>query len=382
MIVRVSKRRPLFGSVKPTASNSENRPFASARPEEQADQRGEQAHHQRLDARRTTGTCHRDAPSVRSVASSRVRCAIVIESELAITNAPTNSAMHAEREQEVPQERDELVRALGVLRRLRVAGTDLGPRREDLLDLRDELLRGDPVLRRDADLVELARPCRTAAARWAGRSPASVAPPIELDRAELDEPGDAQRLDRALRPARRSSSPTSRSFLSAVDMSTTTSSASGQAPSTSVRRVELGLRRVDGEAEVRRAAEDDRLAVLDEAGRSPTRRRRSRPRRRAASRTFASSDSSKGGSVVPEPVLERRTATCRVIVASVPSVDVREDRVERLVDRVGEDERAAHHRDAEHDRDRGERGAELPAQEALEREADHCQWHAHVQACR
>ncbi len=38
-------------------------------------------------------TCIREAPSVRSVASSRVRWAIVIDSEFAITNAPTNSAM-------------------------------------------------------------------------------------------------------------------------------------------------------------------------------------------------------------------------------------------------------------------------------------------------
>ncbi len=33
------------------------------------------------------------APSVRSVANSRVRCAIVIDSEFAITNEPTKSAM-------------------------------------------------------------------------------------------------------------------------------------------------------------------------------------------------------------------------------------------------------------------------------------------------
>ena len=36
-------------------------------------------------------TCRRDAPRVRSVASSRVRCATVIESVLKMTNAPTNS---------------------------------------------------------------------------------------------------------------------------------------------------------------------------------------------------------------------------------------------------------------------------------------------------
>jgi hypothetical protein len=40
-------------------------------------------------------TCRRDAPTVRSVANSRVRCATVIESVLKITKAPTNSAMPA-----------------------------------------------------------------------------------------------------------------------------------------------------------------------------------------------------------------------------------------------------------------------------------------------
>ena len=38
-------------------------------------------------------TCRREAPSVRSVASSFVRCATVIESVLKMTNAPTNSAI-------------------------------------------------------------------------------------------------------------------------------------------------------------------------------------------------------------------------------------------------------------------------------------------------
>ena len=38
-------------------------------------------------------TCLREAPSVRSVANSRVRCATVIDSVLKITNAPTNSAI-------------------------------------------------------------------------------------------------------------------------------------------------------------------------------------------------------------------------------------------------------------------------------------------------
>ena len=40
-------------------------------------------------------SCRREAPIVRSVANSRVRCATVIESVLKMTNPPTNSAMIA-----------------------------------------------------------------------------------------------------------------------------------------------------------------------------------------------------------------------------------------------------------------------------------------------
>ena len=46
-------------------------------------------------SRSSASTCRRDAPSVRIVANSRVRCAIVIESEFAITKLPTKSAMPA-----------------------------------------------------------------------------------------------------------------------------------------------------------------------------------------------------------------------------------------------------------------------------------------------
>ena len=64
------------------------------------------------------GSAAREAPIVRTVANSRVRWAIVIESEFAITKLPTKSAMPAEREQEAAQERDELVRLGGVVARL------------------------------------------------------------------------------------------------------------------------------------------------------------------------------------------------------------------------------------------------------------------------
>ena len=48
-----------------------------------------------------------------------------------------------------------------------------------------------------------------------------------------------------------------------------------------------------------------------------------------------------------------------------------EDRVERLVDRVREHVGAAHHRDAEDDRDRGQHRPELAPGNAAERDPDH-----------
>ena len=50
-------------------------------------------------------TWRREAPIVRSVANSRVRWAIVIESELAITNDADEQRDAAEGEQERPEER-------------------------------------------------------------------------------------------------------------------------------------------------------------------------------------------------------------------------------------------------------------------------------------
>ena len=82
----------MFGSVKPTASNSLKRPTPSPRPTKIPTTEARAP----ITSPSTTienRTWRRDAPSVRSVASSRVRCVIVIDSEFAITNAPTNSAI-------------------------------------------------------------------------------------------------------------------------------------------------------------------------------------------------------------------------------------------------------------------------------------------------
>jgi hypothetical protein len=94
MIVRVAKTVFPCGRSIPTATKSLLRIFASPSPRKSPTT---EATKPMINASSTTAqrTCRRDAPMVRSVANSRVRCAIVIESVFAITNEPTKSATNA-----------------------------------------------------------------------------------------------------------------------------------------------------------------------------------------------------------------------------------------------------------------------------------------------
>ena len=186
-------------------------------------------------------TCLREAPSVRSVASSRVRCAIVIESEFAITNAPTKSAMTAEREQEV-------------WRKLRKPSMSFAssfawasPVRTCVPGGRIARICAGELLGRDSRLSPSrgsGRACRLLSkSRCAvGRSkPASVAPP------RLDAPPNLTRPEMRilqLGPVRLDAdrvadleSPSCRRS----DLSMTTSFAFGHLPSTSVSELRSGL---------------------------------------------------------------------------------------------------------------------------------------------
>ena len=90
-IVRVEKTVPACGRSMPTLTNSAFSPLARPSPRKSpvSDATTPITNASSITDQRT---CRRVAPSVRSVASSRVRCAIVIDSVLAITKAPTNSA--------------------------------------------------------------------------------------------------------------------------------------------------------------------------------------------------------------------------------------------------------------------------------------------------
>ena len=101
-------------------------------------------------------TCRFVAPIVRSVANSRVRCAIVIESEFAITNAADEERDAAEGEQESAQEEMKSFVSAASSCRLLLARSHLRALREDRLDLARRAASAHARLRGDRDLVELA----------------------------------------------------------------------------------------------------------------------------------------------------------------------------------------------------------------------------------
>ena len=94
MIVRSAKTRSAVGSSKSKSRNIAWIPSARSTP--RARPRSEAKMPIASDSRITdVRTWRREAPIVRSVANSRVRCATVIEKVLKITNAPTKSEMAA-----------------------------------------------------------------------------------------------------------------------------------------------------------------------------------------------------------------------------------------------------------------------------------------------
>ena len=102
----------------------------------------------------------------------------------------------SEREEEGPEEGDELVRVLGIRLRLLTAGLYLCGARQDPLDLGDELGIGDARLRGDGDLVELSdlleEPLRRGQVEARERRPSD-----REARAELDDARDTHSLDRS-----------------------------------------------------------------------------------------------------------------------------------------------------------------------------------------
>ena len=258
----------------------------------------------------------REAPIVRSVANSRVRCAIVIESEFAITNAPTKSAIPPNASRKPWRN----VRKLCVS----LASSEAWPS-----PVRTWVAGGRMSLIEASSSASVV-PSAAAARIWSSfpsfskirlrgrqverceRRPADVALRGEVERGPT-RAGAARRLSPARRSARRPRCPSSRPS----SVSTATSPAAGQSPSLSTIELKRRLRRVDREAEVRRAAELDHVAVVvdqlrfaaDAADRRRPRPAAPAPRRAATRRTT--------GSATPDSSLTSK-AVSPVMTASVP----------------------------------------------------------------
>ena len=197
---------------------------------------------------------------------------------------------------------------------------------------------------------------------------ASVAPARLFGRAELGDAGDGER---ARRPGRQDADPLADGevvLLRRPGVHHHVVRGHRRAARDQVQRRELRVR-VVGHAEGGRAAAGrDGLAVpgheLGVAGDLAV----GAPRRRARGGSVASSDS--GSSVA-----RRARAAAELGHAADLEVDLRvdvaEQRGERVVQGVGEDERPRDERDAEHDGQRGQRQPELVGQQALDGDLPH-----------
>ncbi len=245
--------------------------------EEQPDDRRYRAHHERLD---DDGEAHlpprcAERPERRELTRAlRDRDREGVEDD----EGADEERDHAKREQEVAQKRDELIGVLRVLGGLLGAGSNLRTVGQDRVDLRDELPLGDTRLTRNPDLVELADlpeellrcdEIESGQGRAADR----------VDRAKLDEAGDLELLDRPF--CLDTDRVANREILlrrgGDVDHDL---AVRGPPAVLEGEGVELGLGRINAEPQVRRTAENDRLAVLADqlglAGDAANRRRNTR----------------------------------------------------------------------------------------------------------
>ena len=320
-------------------------------PEEEADHRGDHSDDERFDddgaedlaVGRTDGSQRRElARALRDRDRERVRD----------HERPHEQRDPGEGEQERAEERDEVVRVRCIVLRLLAPRQHLSCRWEDCLDLVHELGVRDVGLGRDGDLVQLtglleetlrSREVEAGERRAANRE----------TRAELDDAGHAHLFDRAFRLDTDLLADlevlVAGGLLVDDDLVRTRPAALHQR-----QRIEDRVAVRDREPEVWRSARHDRLPVVtDEL------------RRIRIDAALGLGDAGQRLNLRQQRVVERRWAEA-VLIAQIDSrlagddrvgalPDVREDPVERLIDRVREDVRPADHRDPEDDRDGGER---------------------------
>ena len=189
--------RPCLREIEPEGGEDGVQALGETEAEEQPDDRGDEADHERLEDHRAEDLPPRrtDRPQRRELADSlgdrdRQR----IEDD----EGADEECDAAEREEEVPDELREPLDVLGLILCLLVAGLHFRAGGEDGIDLVDELLRRDTLLAGDLDAVELAHLVEQPLS-FGNRERRDRGTPDRVDRAVLRDAGDRELLRRALR---------------------------------------------------------------------------------------------------------------------------------------------------------------------------------------
>ena len=310
----------------------------------------------------------RVAPIVRSVASSRVRWAIVIESVFAITNAPTKSATKPNASRNFCRnERNEVVSLASCFACCSPVFTCAVGGRIAWISARS---LGVEIAAVFETRIWSSWPSFWNSVCAVGRSKIAMRRAADRrDAAELGDADDAERLRRAVhRHADLSARPGSRACRPSPLSIAISFGAAGQRPATSFSGLKSWSRGLTLKPRFGAPPVEIDLPL--------------RPTRWVWSYSTPPTASWTPGQALDlgEQRLRNRgrgrvvrVAERRLAADDRVGVLVRdgEDRVEALLDRVGEDVGARHHRDAEDDRERGQHGAQLAPGESLERDPDH-----------
>ncbi len=277
-----------------------------------------------------------------------------------------------EYQQEVPEDGRELVHLVHLLRSLGGGAHDLSVGRKGGLEGRDELVLADAFHSRNRDHVELAFPIEELLGGRDGEDgEARVSEPVEAA-----VPCDPDERERALRLERRDLDGIADLIALVVrgaDVDHDLVGRRGPAAFEDVERIELRElgSRVDPEPERRRALRADRFPLgredlrvaLVEHGAGGEGDTVDTPY--GVEQRFVDRGSRRPLTVDRD--LEAAAGHDRIRAR----VRLREEGLERAVDRVREDVCAADHRDAEDDRNSGQERAELAARETAESDPDH-----------
>ena len=313
-----------------------------------------------------------EAPSVRSIPNSRVRWATVIENVLKIRKAPTKTEMPAKTSRKVVRKPKPSLMSAGLLGGVLGPGLRLGRPRQDRVERASRARSGVTPSAASTSMLSSSPSLPVIACASGSVKSAKLAPPSGTPGAEPADPRERVLLGAADAADRDLLADLVALLVGGdrVDADLVGGRRGGALdPGERVERLRLdALRR--SAAGRRRPARSGRRSRRGSRSRSSRRSRPAAFSTPSTAATLSTSDSrqrrARLGQV--EAAVEGRLRLDRDVDAGV---GLGEDVVEGLVDRPLQHEGAGDHRDAEHDRERGQRRAQLPGRQPAKCEAEH-----------